>query len=119
MQMMDESARLLAFQQQLEQEANGKVKFFGMSINETIRACLLNDLPKRADKIKSDFKVPDKRFVIDPYVSSFHCLLTASHFIGSGTSSYMLSLRLDTLMRWKHLASPNEARLVMSHSCAI
>ena len=62
--MMDESARLLAFQQQLEQEVSGKVNFFGMSVNETIRACLLNDLPKRADKVKSDFKVPDKRYVV-------------------------------------------------------
>ncbi|KAF7316202.1 putative vacuolar protein sorting-associated protein 16-like protein [Mycena indigotica] len=60
--MMDESARLLALQQQLEKEADGKVAFFGLSINETIRACVTNNLAKRADKIKTDFKVPDKRF---------------------------------------------------------
>ncbi|KAF8190560.1 vacuolar assembling/sorting protein VPS16 [Pholiota molesta] len=60
--MIDESARLLAFQQQLEGEAGGKVKFFGLSVNETIKMCILNGLSKRADKIKSDFKVPDKRF---------------------------------------------------------
>jgi vacuolar protein sorting-associated protein 16 len=59
--MMDESARLLTFQQQLEKEADGKVSFFGLSINETIRTCLINGLSKRADKVKSDFKVPDKR----------------------------------------------------------
>ncbi|KAF8966570.1 vacuolar assembling/sorting protein VPS16 [Flammula alnicola] len=60
--MADESARLLTFQQQLENEADGKIKFFGLSLNETIRLCLLNGFSKRADKMKSDFKVPDKRF---------------------------------------------------------
>ena len=57
--MMDEYTKLL--QQQLENETDGKIKFF---VDETIRACLLNGFPKRADKIKSDFKVPDKRFVL-------------------------------------------------------
>jgi len=60
--MMDESARLLTAQQQLEKEADGKIVFFGLSVNETIRACLTNGMSKRADKVKSDFKVPDKRF---------------------------------------------------------
>jgi hypothetical protein len=60
--MMDESARLLTFQQQLEKESDGKIIFFGLSVNETIRTCLLNGMSKRADKVKSDFKVPDKRF---------------------------------------------------------
>ena len=63
--MTDENARLLVFQQQLEKDADGKIKFFGLSVNETIRTCLLNNLSKRADKIKSDFKVPDKRFAIN------------------------------------------------------
>ncbi|EMD35361.1 hypothetical protein CERSUDRAFT_66538 [Gelatoporia subvermispora B] len=60
--MADESARLLALQQQLEKEADGKVSFFGQSVSETIRTCLVNGMSKRADKVKSDFKVPDKRF---------------------------------------------------------
>lgn len=60
--MMDESARLLAFQQQLEKESDGKITFFGLSVNETVRVCVVNGMAKRADKIKSDFKVPDKRF---------------------------------------------------------
>jgi hypothetical protein len=60
-QMMDESARLLAFQQQLEKEADGKISFFGLSVNETIKECIVNRMSKRADKIKSDFKVPDRR----------------------------------------------------------
>ena len=59
--MMDENARLLALQQTLEKEADGKVVFFGQSVSETIRTCLVNGMSKRADKVKSDFKVPDKR----------------------------------------------------------
>lgn len=62
--MMDESARLLAMQQQLEKESDGKVEFFGKSVSETIRTCLMNGMSKRADKVKSEFKVPDKRWVI-------------------------------------------------------
>ncbi|PFH49934.1 hypothetical protein AMATHDRAFT_146515 [Amanita thiersii Skay4041] len=60
--MMDESARLLALQEQLEKGAEGNVVFFGLSINDTIRMCLMHGLSKRADKIKTDFKVADKRF---------------------------------------------------------
>jgi hypothetical protein len=59
--MMDEASRLLVFQQQLEKESDGKVTFFGLSVNETIRTCLLNGMSKKADKAKADFKVPDKR----------------------------------------------------------
>jgi hypothetical protein len=62
--MMDESVRLLTLQQTLEREADGKVPFFGLSVNETMRACLLNGMSKRADKVKADFRVPDKRFVL-------------------------------------------------------
>ena len=61
---MDESSRLLTLQQQLENEADGKVKYFGLSVSETIRTCILNG-SKKAEKVKSDFKVADKRFVIN------------------------------------------------------
>lgn len=60
---MDESVRLMTLQQTLEKEADGKIAFFGQSVNETIRTCLVNGMAKRADRIKSDFKVPDKRSV--------------------------------------------------------
>ncbi|KAF7325790.1 putative vacuolar protein sorting-associated protein 16-like protein [Mycena kentingensis (nom. inval.)] len=76
--MMDESARLLTFQQQLEKEVDGKVVFFGLSINETIRACVTNGLSKRADKIKTDFKVPDKRF----WYVKMQALVAAGDFDG-------------------------------------
>lgn len=62
LQMMDESARLLAAQQQIEKDSDGKITVFGLSINETIRECLLNGMSRWADRVKSDFKVADKRY---------------------------------------------------------
>lgn len=69
---MDESVRLLTLQQQLEKESDGKIAFFGLSINETLHTCIVNGMAKRADKIKSDFKVPDKRLVTE-------CILICSY----------------------------------------
>jgi vacuolar protein sorting-associated protein 16 len=60
--MMDEYSRLLAFQQTLEKETTDKIEFFGLSVDETIKKCLLNGMFKRADRLKSDFRVPDKRW---------------------------------------------------------
>jgi hypothetical protein len=62
-QMVDEQIRLLVFQQTLEQE-NPDKKFVGLSINNTIRSCILGGLEKKAEKVRSDFKVPDKRCVL-------------------------------------------------------
>ncbi|KAI0370539.1 vacuolar protein sorting-associated protein 16 [Pilatotrama ljubarskyi] len=76
--MMDESVRLLTLQQQLEKEADGKIAFFGLSVNETLRTCLVNGMSKRADKIKSDFKVPDKRF----WYVKLHALTEVRDFEG-------------------------------------
>lgn len=59
--MTDDQIKLLAYQQTLEQEVVGKT-FVGLSVNGTIRACLLAGVPKKADKVRSDFKVPDKRY---------------------------------------------------------
>ncbi|GJJ15006.1 hypothetical protein Clacol_009278 [Clathrus columnatus] len=60
--MMEESVRLLTYQQQLEKETPNFGPFIGLSINATIKNCILNGMPKKADKVKGDFKVPDKRF---------------------------------------------------------
>lgn len=60
--MVEDQIRLLVLQQQLEQEAAASGRpFVGLSINATIRQCLLAGLDKKADKTRSDFKVPDKR----------------------------------------------------------
>ena len=58
---MDDHARLLTLQQTLEQELAGR-PFVGLSVNETIRQCLVGAASKKADKVRSEFKVPDKRF---------------------------------------------------------
>ncbi|CAE6405530.1 unnamed protein product [Rhizoctonia solani] len=59
---MDDSVRLLTFQQQLEKDLEGRVEVVGLSVNATIRVCLLNGQPKKAEKVRGDWKVPDKRF---------------------------------------------------------
>jgi len=66
--MVEDEIKLLAYQQTLEQEHPGK-SWIGASVNQTVRMCVVNGLGKKADKVKSDFKVPDKRFV--PYISPF------------------------------------------------
>lgn len=55
--------RLLTLQQpeQLEHETYGKVMFFELNLNETIKTCILNGLAKHTDKMISDLNVPDKR----------------------------------------------------------
>jgi hypothetical protein len=58
----DEYSKLLAFQSALEKEEGGRVSFVGLSINETIRQCLIKNMSKKAEKVRTDWKVPDKRF---------------------------------------------------------
>lgn len=77
---MDDSTRLLAYQQQLEKEADGKVTFFGLSVNETIRTCLVTGMSKRADKTKADFKVPDKRCDLVDHSRANHIYSLFSRF---------------------------------------
>ena len=88
-QMMDESARLMTTQLTLEKESDGKIAFFGQSVNETIRTCLINGMAKRADKVKSDFKVPDKRSVVWQHDYYGACLIQA-RYTASGSSSSTL-----------------------------
>ena len=53
-----------------------KILFFGLSIDETIKKCLLNGMSKHVDKLKLDFKVPDKSYDIESlYVVSLLSLL--------------------------------------------
>ncbi|GAA5824145.1 hypothetical protein JCM11251_001539 [Rhodosporidiobolus azoricus] len=59
--MTDDHLRLLVFQQTLEQENVGK-SFVGLSVNGTIRACVLNGLEKKAEKIRKEWGVTEKRY---------------------------------------------------------
>ncbi|KPV75550.1 uncharacterized protein RHOBADRAFT_26893 [Rhodotorula graminis WP1] len=68
--MVDDHVRLLVAQESLEQDAPvasssspATVKtFVGLSLSETLRQCLLAGMDKRADKLRAEFKVPDKRY---------------------------------------------------------
>ncbi len=62
LQLVDEQIRLLAFQQALEKEDGHRSQYTGLSLNETIRQLLFRNMSKKAEKLRSDFKVPDKRY---------------------------------------------------------
>lgn len=59
-QAIDESARLYQIQEVYEKDL--PTKFIGLSVNETILDLIRLGYNSRAAKIKSDFKVPEKRF---------------------------------------------------------
>ena len=77
--MMDESVRLHEYQQQLEKETDGKIAFFGKSVHETITTCLTNSMAMKADKLRSDFKVPEKRCVYTLFLPTFRLLTFLSY----------------------------------------
>jgi hypothetical protein len=65
--MVEEELKLLAYQQTLDKESTDpRKRFVGLSINETIRLCITSGSPKKADKIRADWKVPDKRCAPSP-----------------------------------------------------
>lgn len=61
--LTDEQTRLIAFQAALEkEEIAAPIRVVGLSLNDTIRLCLKHNMHKKAEKLRSDWKVPDKRF---------------------------------------------------------
>ncbi|KAJ9095730.1 hypothetical protein QFC20_006597 [Naganishia adeliensis] len=60
--MADDSLRLLTLQEQMERELENKYTFAGLNVNETMSYLLQIGLGKRAEKIRNDWKVPDKRW---------------------------------------------------------
>jgi len=88
---MNESVLLLTLQQQFEKDSDGKVKFLGQSVSETIRTCLTNGMSKKADRVKSEFKVPDKRFV--------NCVVFKTPWLISPSRFWYLKLHALTAMR--------------------
>jgi hypothetical protein len=59
--MAEDSLRLLTLQEQMERELENKYSFVGLNVNETMSYLLQIGLGKRAEKIRSEWKVPDKR----------------------------------------------------------
>ncbi|KAK0553670.1 Vacuolar protein sorting-associated protein 16 [Tilletia horrida] len=60
--LIEEQTRLLGFQAALESEDGGIHRFIGLSVNETVRQCLLKGMLRKAEKIRTDWKIPDKRW---------------------------------------------------------
>jgi hypothetical protein len=59
--MMEESGRLLLLQQLLDKDTDGKATAIGLSVADIIMLCVQQGLNKRAEKIRSDWKVADKQ----------------------------------------------------------
>ncbi|KAI8983029.1 Vps16, N-terminal region-domain-containing protein [Pilobolus umbonatus] len=57
---VDEAVKLLQFQLTLEKDSGQS--YTGLSISDTIYKCTTQGQHNKASKIKTDFKVPDKRF---------------------------------------------------------
>lgn len=65
--MIADQIKLLAFQQTLDQESGTAAtsrSYIGLSLNETIKSCIVAGLEKKAEKLRSEWKVSDKRFVL-------------------------------------------------------
>jgi len=58
--MVEDSIKLLQLQTQLEKDL--KESFVGLSVSQTIHKCILLGQTSKASKVKTDFKVPEKRF---------------------------------------------------------
>lgn len=61
-QMVEDAHRLLSFQLAQERELDHKYKFAGLSVDQFISRLLTEGFSKRAEKVRNDFKVPDKRW---------------------------------------------------------
>ncbi|RXK39934.1 vacuolar protein sorting-associated protein [Tremella mesenterica] len=60
--MADDAHRLLALQTAYERELDHKFSFAGLSVNDFISALLLAGFGKRAERVRADWKVGDKRW---------------------------------------------------------
>lgn len=58
LQALDEQLRLAAIQQQLQNDSEGRRPFMGLSVNETLRQCIVAGWVKKAGSLRNDFKVP-------------------------------------------------------------
>jgi hypothetical protein len=63
-QMAEDAKRLLALQIAYEKELEYKFQFIGLSVNDFIYTLLSEGFGKRAEKVRADWRVPDKRLVV-------------------------------------------------------
>jgi hypothetical protein len=136
--MAEDAKRLLSLQMAYERELGHKFLFAGLSVNDFIYTLLCEGLGKRAEKVRADWRVPDKRFVLFflPTTSStaFFSVLLPSYLnlsrlrsvpprdmerqltTGSGGSRLKLLLVTRTGRDWKHLRNPRNRQLATSLS---
>ncbi|KAL0240233.1 hypothetical protein I308_106782 [Cryptococcus tetragattii IND107] len=60
--MIEDAQRLLTLQEAYERELAHKFKFTGLSVDEFIHKLLIEGFGKRAERVRADWKVPDKRW---------------------------------------------------------
>jgi hypothetical protein len=75
--MAEDAKRLLSLQMAYERELGHKFLFAGLSVNDFIYTLLCEGLGKRAEKIRADWRVPDKRFVLSSFYLSHRSPLSA------------------------------------------
>jgi hypothetical protein len=61
--MAEDAKRLLVLQLAYERELEHKFQFAGLSVNDFIYTLLSEGYGKRAEKVRADWRVPDKRSV--------------------------------------------------------
>jgi hypothetical protein len=61
--MAEDAKRLLSLQLAYERELDYKFQFAGLSVNDFIYTLLSEGFGKRAEKVRADWRVPDKRSV--------------------------------------------------------
>lgn len=61
---MEDYTKLLTLQSNFEKESTQRKDWIGLSVNETIRQCILIGWHEKSEKLRNDFKVSDKRLVV-------------------------------------------------------
>jgi hypothetical protein len=79
--MAEDAKRLLSLQMAYERELAHKFTFAGLSVNDFIYTLLCEGLGKRAEKVRADWRVPDKRFVFSSLYLFHRFLLPFPAFI--------------------------------------
>ena len=62
LQLSDEAQKLLTQQQTMERDLENRYKLVGLSLNDTMSELQRIGLGKRAEKLRSDWRISDKRY---------------------------------------------------------
>lgn len=60
--LLSESSQLLKVQEGLDKDLSDRIEFLGLSLNETVYRLIRAGYGKRAQKIQSEFKMPEKTY---------------------------------------------------------